>query len=139
MGFVERVGREIHHLVEDLVRDRLRHAVCDRTDHAIRPMDEILALFCHHFVLFLAHCAAHEVASAIGIARQRAHDLHDLLLIDHAAVGGAEDRLQKRVQIRHAAGVVLALDIAGDLLHRARTVEGDACDEVLKAVRLELL
>ncbi|MPM88672.1 hypothetical protein SDC9_135776 [bioreactor metagenome] len=97
MGFVERVGREVHHLVEDVVCDRLRNAVCHRADDAIRPVDEILALLCHYIVLFLAHRAAHKVAPPIGITRQRANDLHDLLLIDHAAIRGAEDRLQQRV------------------------------------------
>ena len=34
---------------------------------------------------------------------------------------------------------MLTLDIAGNLLHRTRTIEGDTCDKILKAVRFELL
>ena len=73
--------------------EELSRAVCDRADHAIRTVDEVFALFRHHVVLFLTHGSAHKIAPAIGVSRQRAYDLHNLLLIDHAAVGGTEDRL----------------------------------------------
>ena len=35
--------------------------------------------------------------------------------------------------------IVPAVDILGDLVHRSRTVQRDACDDVLKTFRLELL
>ena len=139
MGLVEGVGRKIHHFIEDFVRNRLRHAVFHCTDNAFRAMDEVLAFLCHDVVLFLGHCASYQIAAPVGIACQCANDLHNLLLIDHAAIGGTENRLQQWVQIGYAAGIVLALDIARNLLHRAGAIEGDTCDEVFKTVRLELL
>ncbi|MPM42835.1 hypothetical protein SDC9_89507 [bioreactor metagenome] len=101
-------------------------------------MDEILALLGHYVVLLLGHGAAHKVAPAVGVARKRADDFHDLLLIHHAAVGRAQNGLEQRVRVDHARGVVLALDVARNLLHRAGAVEGNARDKVLKAVGFEL-
>ena len=143
MGLVEGVAGEGGHFVEDMLGHILRHAVAHRAGHGHLaafhlPVDENFLFFGHDVVLFLGHGAAHQIAAAIGIAGQIAHDLHHLFLIDHAAVGDVEDGFQKRRLVAHAGGVVLALYVAGDGLHRPRTVEGDGGDDVLEVLRLHV-
>ena len=55
-----------------------------------------MALVFHNIDLFLAHCSSDEIRSAVGISGKLPADLHNLLLIDHAAVGNIEDILDKR-------------------------------------------
>ena len=95
MGFIERVPREALHLVEKRLRDASVHAsaqaalgnnIAVLVDLAV---DEHLAFMLHYICLFLAHCAADGVSPAEAVAREGAENLHDLLLIDDAAVGHA--------------------------------------------------
>ena len=138
MGFVEGIGGEVHHLVEDMVRHPLADASFHGALHTLGAVDEILPLPGHHVVLLLTHSPADDIRPPQGVASQGADDLHDLLLIDHTSVGGGEDRLQPRILIVDGVRIMLALDITGDALHGARTIEGDASDDILEAVRLEL-
>ena len=97
VGFIKSVGGKGTHLVEQLVGDLLTDTVghtADALDRAVLLLcapDKVLALLLHDIVLFLGHGAAHQIRPAIGVARQLAADLHDLLLIDDAAVGDVED------------------------------------------------
>ena len=141
MRTVERVLREVHHAVEDLVGRRLGDAAGQAARHAFLwiAVDEVGSLLLHHGFLFLAHGAAHQVAAAHGIAAQIPHDLHDLLLIHDAAVGIRKDGLQLGDQVVDALSVVFAADIVRDKAHGTRPVEGNAGDEIIHAVRLQLL
>ena len=139
VGLVEGVGGKGDHLVVDVVGHVLRHAVAHTAGdghmavfihHAV---DEILPLLLHDFVLLLGHGAAHQVAAAVGIAGQVAHNLHHLLLIDHAAVGHVQNRAELFRFIVDAFRVLLALDIPGDGVHGPWTVEGNGGDDVLEA------
>ena len=136
---VEGVAGEGGHLFEELLGDFLRHAVAHSAGHGDGAVglhlavDEDFLLLRHHVVLFLGHGAAHEVAAAHGIAGQIAHDLHDLLLIDHAAVGHVQDRLELGMQIFDRLGLLLAGDEARNGLHRAGAIERYGGDDVLKA------
>ena len=138
VSLVEGVGSEVHHFVEDMVRHLLLDAPFHGPLHAVGAMDEILPLTSHHVVLLLAHSPADDVGTAQGVAAQGTDDLHDLLLIDHAAVCGGKDGFQALVLIVDGAGIVLALNIPGDALHGARSVEGDASYDILEAVGFEL-
>ena len=121
-----------------MIRSAFRHTAADRAVHAFRAVDKELTFLRHDVGLFLRHGAPDEIASPVGISCKGADDFHDLLLIYHAAVGVGQDRLQKRMGILHGRRVVLSLDIAGDLFHGAGTEQGNARDQVLKAVRLQL-
>ena len=139
MGFVEGVGGEGDHLVVDLVGHVLRHAVADAAcdlDAAVLgslAINEVFPLLLHDLVLLLGHGAAHQVTSAIGITSQVADDLHHLLLIHHAAVGHVQDGTELFGLVMHGGRVLLALDVAGDGIHGAGTIQGNGGDDVLKA------
>ena len=112
----------------------LRHAAFDRAVDAKRliAVDEIDALFLKLLHLLFAHRAAHHVRLAERVTRQALKHLHDLLLIDHAAIGDFQDRFEQRVLIGHLFRMVAAFDIARDGLHRPRPVQrhnrGDILD-----------
>ena len=90
-------------------------------------------------MLFLAHGAANKVAPAERIAGKITDYLHDLLLIYHASVSRAQYRAKQLGLVMNGCFVLLALDIARDLVHRTRAVKRNACDDVLKARWLHLL
>ncbi len=94
----------------------------------------MLALRVHLRLDLLPHRAAQQIGAAERVAGQHLGDLHDLLLVDHDAVGFLEDRLERRVQVIGRLLAVLHRDIARDVLHRARPVERDGGDDVLEAV-----
>ena len=143
VGFVEGIGGEGRHLVEKLAGDFGAHAVAHTARHddlpvLLQTVDEDFALLGHDVVLLFRHGAPHEVASAIRIARKIAHNLHDLLLIDHAAVGDVENRLELGMQVVNRTGVVFALDIAGDGIHRAGAIERNGGDDIFEILRLHV-
>ena len=131
--FVERILSELLRVVPNLLRDVERIAILDRT---------VVPVFleqAHDVDFLLAHCFAQLVCLAGGKAAHHHGHLHDLFLVDHGAVGFLEHRAQAvvvvvdgRLAARHLHVVV---DHAG--LERARTVEGDRCDDVGEAARWE--
>ena len=144
VGLVEGVAGEGGHLVEDALGGLGGHAVAHAAGNddlavLLQAVDEVLLLLGHHVMLLLGHGAAHQVAAAHGVARQVAHDLHDLLLIHHAAVGHVQDGLELRRDVVHAVRILLARHVAGDRLHRAGAVQRNRGDDVLKAARTHAL
>lgn len=89
-------------------------------------------------MLLLGHRAAHEVGAPVGVAAERAADLHDLLLVDDAPVSHVENRLEERVLVGDEPGVVAVADVGGDRLHRPGAVEGDDRDQILDRLGAEL-
>ena len=81
VGFIEGIGREADHLVEDLVGGILRNAVLPA------PGDEVHPLLFHDLVFLFGHGPSDDVRVAVRVPRQFPADLHDLLLVDHAPVG----------------------------------------------------
>ena len=100
---------------------------------------EGLALPFHDMHFFLGHRTAENIRAAVGITGQRADDLHDLLLVDNASVGGLEDRFLLRTFIVHEVRIIFSLDIIRDKIHRTRPVKRNAGDDVLQRLRLQLL
>ena len=105
VGLVEGVVRE----VVDLVVDGLGHVLGHTVGKAAADvpgrvtLDECLPLPLDILDLFLGHGPAHHVGLPQRVARQLAEDLDDLLLIDDAAVGDGQDRLQQRVLVHRPA------------------------------------
>ena len=141
MGLVEGILGKVHHFVVDVLRHSFGNAFCQtaRDPFFGVSVDKVVALLLHDGLLFLGHGPAHQVAASQGVARQVPHDLHDLLLVDDTAVGGGQDGLHFGTVIGNARPVGLALDIFGNEIHGARSVEGNACDDILQALRPQLL
>ena len=142
MRFVEGVAGEGGHLVVNLLGGFFAHAHAHRAGdfhgavglhHAV---DEIFLFLGHDVVLLFGHGLAHQIAAAQRIARQIAHDLHHLLLIDHAAIGHIQDGLELGRDIGHAGRIVLAADVARDGIHGPGPVERNRGDDILKVFRL---
>ena len=134
--FVEGVGGEADHLVVDRVGGLLGNAVFDAAGaFAARlgaAVDEMFALGLHHLVLFLAHGAADVVGLAVAEAGQLAADLHDLLLIDDAAVGHVQDMRQLGGLVLDLVRLAPVAQVGGDGIHRPGAVERDEGDDIFK-------
>ena len=145
VAFVEGIAGKGGHFVVNMLGHLPGHAPADAAvdDHVAvfvhHAVHEILPLLGHHVLFLLGHGPAHQVAAAQTVARQIPHDLHDLLLIDHAAVGDLQNGLEQGRFIVDGLRVVFARDVAGDGLHGAGPVEGDGGDDVLEAGGLHVL
>ena len=141
VGLIKSIFCKIDHLVVDLVGRLFVYAVVHAARHALLrvAVDKILPLPLHHIALFLGHGAAQKVAAPQRVAGQVPDDLHDLLLVDDAPVCGSQDGLQLRAVVGDELRVVFPLDVLGDKVHGARAVQGDPGNDVLQALRLQLL
>ncbi len=101
VGFVESIFGEVDHVVKNAVCHLLVNSLGNTARHSLSliSVDKILPLLLHDGVLLLAHGTAHQVASAHGVPAQIPDDLHDLLLINDAAVCGRKDGFQLRAGI----------------------------------------
>ena len=139
----QRIGRRMR-LVES-VAGELLHGVEDRIGHAFvdavlrRAFAEDGAVAGHLLDLLLAHGPAQQVGTAERIAADDLGHLHDLLLVDHDAVGLAQDRLDALVGVFDGLAAVLAFAIARNQVHRTWSIECAERDQVLEAVRLGVL
>ena len=144
MRLVERILRETDHVIEDGLGSRAADAVADtaRDLHLAvfvqLAVDEILLFLQHDGHFLLGHRAAHQVRTAVAVACEITHDLHDLLLIDQAAVGDVKDRRQFRAGIADMRRILLIVDIFRDRVHRTRPIKRDPCDDIFEAGRLQI-
>ena len=141
MGFVEGILGEIHHIIIDAARNLLTDSLGDAARYSLLrvSVDEVCALLLHDRLLFLTHGTAHEVAPPHGIAAQITHNLHNLLLIDNTAVGGLQNRLELRTGVDDLVMVVFSFYVSRNEIHRARTVQGNTGNDILKALRPQFL
>ena len=94
-------------------------------------------------VLHLGHQVAlllpHRLAQVVGLGRaEPGHllgDLHQLLLVDAAPVGGLGDRAQAGVRVADRGGVALAAGVVVDEAHRAGPVQRHQGDDVVEVGR----
>ena len=121
---VERVAREGLDEVEELFGEALLVALLDRA------ADEALALGEHHRGDLLAHRLPHHVGLPERVAGEDARDLQHLVLVRDHAVRLVEHRREVLVRVVGLGAPVLHVDVAGDVLHRARAVERDHCGEL---------
>ena len=136
MGFIESVLSEVRHLVKNFVRRFFVYAVGNRTDALhravliLKSVDKIVPLLFHDVKLFLRHRSSHKVGSSVGVAGDLAADFHDLLLIDHTAVGDRQNITQKLAFIGCPFGVVTVFDIGVNGVGRSRTVKRNHRNQV---------
>ena len=144
VGLVEGIGGKALHLAENRRSGGFVHTAAHTALHhdiAVvvgESADKDLALALHDVMLLFAHGAAHDVRSAEAVAGKLAEDLHDLLLIDDATVGHLEDALQARMLVANVLGMMAAVDIGGNAVHRTRTIERENGDQILDTIGAQL-
>ncbi len=141
---VEGVFGELEHVVPDLLCNLARITVAHRTVEPVLlhgfgvAVGPGLLNFAHEGDFLLRHGLAHLVALAHGKAAHLHGNLHDLLLVDHGAIGVFEDAAQAVVIESDGTTALLALhevvDHAG--AQGAGAEERDGCHDVGIAVRL---
>ena len=119
VGLVEGVVGKAAHVVEELFRLGVGHAVLFGTRHEISPLG------LQHGGLLLGHGAADDVGVAVGVSRHDAEDAHDLLLVHRHAVGRGQNGLQEGGGILDLRRIFPIGDVAGNGLHGAGTIQGD--------------
>ncbi len=92
----------------------------------------------HHLAVLLTDCFSNDVGSAGRVTRELLQHQDDLLLVHENPVSLLGDVLEGRIEIADLVGVVLALDVRGNLLHGAWPVQSDQSHDLLEAVGLEL-
>ena len=130
---VEAVAGELLHQVEDLVGLALVHAALGGA------LAEDLAVLGHFGRHLLAHRAAQQVGAAQRVAADDLRHLHDLLLVDHDAVGLFQHGPRARVGVFEFFAAVLALDERRDHVHRAGAVQRVQRDQVFETIGLGFL
>ncbi len=105
MGLVEPVAGEMPNEPEQLAAEGLVVAVGDAAGH------ELLLLLAHHRRDLLAHRLAQHVGLGHGEPGHLLRHLHDLLLVDHDAVGVLQDLLEVGVEIADRGATVFAVGV----------------------------
>ena len=141
MALVEGVGRKAGHFVVDLVCYLLRDAVGNTARALVAGLGaavhKMFPLGFHDGVLLFAHGAADVICLSEGEARQLPEDLHDLLLIDDAAVGHIQNVRQLRGLVADLVRLVPVAQIGGNGVHGARAVQTDQSDDIFKVLGLQ--
>ena len=141
MALVEGVGRKAGHLVVDLVCHLLRDTVGNAAGAFVAGLGaavhKMFPLGFHDGVLLFAHGAANVICLSEGEARQFPEDLHDLLLIDDAAVGHIQNVCQLRSLVADLVRLVPIAQIGGNGVHGARAVQTDQSDDIFKVLGLQ--
>ena len=141
MALVEGVGRKAGHFVVDLVCHLLRDAVGNAARTFVTgfgtAVHKVLPLCFHDSVLLFAHGAADVICLSEGKACQLPEDLHDLLLIDDAAVGYIQNVRQLRGLVADFVRLVPVAQIGRNGVHGARAVQTDQSDDIFKVLGLQ--
>ena len=97
----------------------------------------MLAFCLHHRVLLFTHGTADVICLSERETGQFTEYLHDLFLVDDAAVGDVEDMGQLRGLVADLIRLVAVAQVGRDGVHRARAVKTDKSDDVFKVLRLQ--
>ena len=125
MGLVEGIVRKGNDLVIDGLSRGLGNALCNSTGDALLlvTVDEHFSFFFDDLHLLFGDRTADIVRLTHGVAAQSLENGNHLLLIDDAAVGNFQNRLQKGRLIPDLAMIQLIGDKGGNRIHRAGTVK----------------
>ena len=133
MGLVEGVLGELFPVLPDLVQGLFRVAVGKTSGH------ELVLQFIQDGDLFLAHRLAELVSLALREPCQLLGQKHNLLLIDRDSVRILQIFLHVRKVVFDRLEPQFPVHEVRDIIHRARTVQGVHCDEVLEPLRMQPL
>ena len=98
--------------------------------------DEALSLGADELSLLLRHDLAQRVGLPHRVAGHPHGDLHDLLLVDHDAVGTGERGLEVGMRVRHLPPAVLSLRVlrVHPRVERTGPIQGHERHQVLEPV-----
>ena len=141
MGFVEGILCKVHHLVINMGSYGFRDTVALTARYVLFcvTVDKVSSFFFHDGLLLFTHGTTHQVASSKAVTAQVTDNLHNLLLINNTAVGRRKNRLQLRTVVCHHASAVLSLNILGNKVHGAGTIEGNTRNNIFQVFRTKLL
>lgn len=132
--FVKTVVREVEQLTPKLFGNFFGRA----TDFN-RAFNKLWFYLVHEVDFFLTNGFAERIGLATGKTAPFTRNLHELLLINHNTVSIFEGVFEAGMEVSDRLLAVFAANEAVDELHWARAVEGHHSDNVLEAVRLEVL
>ena len=133
MGLVESVSGELVDFGPDLFREFGFDII-----GFLAPLDEVDFLLLHDVHFFLSDGASDDVGMTEGEAGEFLDHLHDLLLIQHDAVGFLEDRLHFGMVVDNRLETFFASDKGGNELHRSGPVDRQKSDDVFNGLHDEL-
>ena len=133
VGLVECVPREWF--------DQVKHLGGKRTVKTLAQssINKPVALLRHQGGNLLAHGLPHRVRLAQGIAGKPLQDQQHLVLVDDHTIGFVQEFLQAGMRISDAPASVLGLDESVNVLHRARTIQGNHGRDVAQVRGLQFL
>ena len=141
MALVECVGRKAGHLIINFVGYFFGDAVCHAAGALVAgvgaAMDEMLPFGLHHGVLLFTHGAADIICLAERETSQLPENLHDLFLIDDAAVGHIQDMRQLGRFIADFIRFMAVAQVCRDGIHGAGAVQTDQSDDIFQVLRLQ--
>ena len=141
MAFIEGVGRKTRHFIVNFVGNFLGDAIGDTARAFVArlgaAMDKMLAFCLHHRVLLFTHGTADVICLSERETGQLTEYLHDLFLVDDAAVGDVKDVGQLRGLIADFIRLVAVAQVGRDGVHRAGAVKTDKSDDIFKVLWLQ--
>ena len=132
--FVETVVREVEQLTPKLFGNFFGRA----TDFN-RAFNKLWFYLVHEVDFFLTDSLAERIGLATGKTAPFTRNLHELLLVNHNTVSIFQGVFEAGMEVSDRLLAVFTTNEAVDELHWARAVEGHHSDNVLEAVRLEVL
>src|SRR5262249_41760448 len=101
-------------------------------------VDELPMILGHHLRDLLPHGLAECVYLSPGEAGKLNGDKQHLILVDDDAIGDAQQRLKRRVQVPNLCLAMLGANKLGNGVHRSGAIEGDHSGQILDTGGLEL-
>ena len=140
VGFVEGIVGKIYDLIVDRLGRRLGYPFGNGTADILTgvSIDENLALLLNDLQLLLGNGPPDIVCLTHGVTAQVPKYLDNLLLVDNAAVGHLQDRLQQRRFVGDLGGIQLVRDESRNRVHGAGAVEGHNSGDVFDGAGLHI-
>ena len=140
VGFVEGIVGKIYDLIIDRLGRRLGYPFGNGTADILTgvSIDEDFTLLLNDLQLLLGNGPPDIVCLTHGVTAQVPKNLDNLLLVDNAAVGHLQDRLQQRRFVGDLGGIQLVRDKSRNRVHGAGAVEGHNSGDVFDGAGLHI-